>query len=51
MCKIAAGFLMLGGAGKPQECFVHSKALPCHVAAKRLGKMHRLFLNSSLVRI
>ena len=47
--KIAAGFLSSGGMGKPQECLLPFKVLPCHMAAKRQGKMCKLFTDGSLV--
>ena len=45
--KIAAGILSSGGAGKPQECLLPFKVLPCHMAAKSQGKMCKLFTDSS----
>jgi len=45
--KIAAGFLSSGGVGKPQECLLPFKVLPRRMAAKRQGKMCKLFTNSS----
>ena len=47
LCKIAAGFLSSCGAGKPQECLLPFKVLPRHMAAKRQGKMRKLFIDSS----
>jgi len=45
--KIAAGFLSPCGAGEPQECLLPFKVLPRRMAAKRHGKMRKLFINSS----
>jgi len=46
--KIAAGFLLSGGVEKPQECLLPFKVFPRRMAAKRQGKMCKLFMNSSL---
>jgi len=46
LSKIAAGFLSSGGAGKPQEGLLPFKVLPHHMAAKRQGKMCKLFMGS-----
>jgi hypothetical protein len=37
--KIALGFLLSGGAKKPQECLLPFKVFPCRMTAKRQGKM------------
>jgi hypothetical protein len=37
--KIAAGFLLSGGVGKPQECLLPFKVFTHRMATKRQGKM------------
>ena len=49
MRKIAAGFLSSGGDGKPKECLWPFEVLQHRMAAKRQGKMCKLFPGSSLV--
>jgi hypothetical protein len=45
--KIAAGFLSSCGGGKPRECLLPFKVFTRRMAAKRQGKMCKLFINSS----
>jgi len=49
--KIANGFLSSGDAGKPQECLEPFKVLPRRMAAKRQGKMYKLFTDSTYVAV
>jgi len=44
--KIAAGFLSSCGEGKTRECLLPFKVFTLRIAAKRQGKMCKLFTNS-----